>query len=99
MPGGRIERAHRADDPRRELEHPQQDQPHVDQHGRQRDVDHDTRCSGNSCTGFVAVAQLAATAKSWTDTGVKSRSTYRYQVSASNAWEIAVLNIASATAR
>ena len=42
------------------------------------------RCSGSTCTAFVAVAQLAATAKSWTDSGVKSRSTYRYRMFASN---------------
>ena len=58
------------------------------------------RCSGSACTGFVAVAQLAATAKSWTDTGVASRSTYRYRVSASNAaGRSPYSNIASATAR
>ena len=58
------------------------------------------RCSGGSCTGFVAVAQLAATAQSWTDTGVKSRSTYRYRVSASNVvGKSPYSNIASATAR
>jgi PKD repeat protein len=58
------------------------------------------RCSGSSCTGFVAVAQLAATAESWTDTKVKSRSTYRYRVSASNAaGRSPYSNIASATAR
>ena len=58
------------------------------------------RCSGSTCTGFVAVAQLAATAKSWTDTRVKSRSTYRYRVSASNAaGRSPYSNIASATAR
>ncbi len=58
------------------------------------------RCSGSTCTGFVAVAQLAATARSWTDSGVKSRSTYRYRVSASNAaGRSPYSNIASATAR
>jgi hypothetical protein len=58
------------------------------------------RCRGSSCTDFVAVAQLASTAKSWTDTAVKSRSTYRYRVSASNAvGESPYSNIASATAR
>jgi len=58
------------------------------------------RCSGSTCTGFVPVAQLAATAKSWTDTRVKSRSTYRYRVSASNAAGTSPYsNIASATAR
>jgi PKD repeat protein len=58
------------------------------------------RCRGSSCTDFVAVALLASTAKSWTDTAVKSRSTYRYRVSASNAvGESPYSNIASATAR
>jgi PKD repeat protein len=58
------------------------------------------RCSGSTCTGFVAVAQLAVTATSWTDTGVKSRSTCRYRVFASNAaGRSPYSNIASATAR
>jgi len=58
------------------------------------------RCSGSTCTAFVAVAQLAATAKSWTDAGVKSRSTYRYRLLASNdAGRSPYSNIASATAR
>ncbi|HEU4928065.1 MAG TPA: hypothetical protein VFT24_13485 [Vicinamibacterales bacterium] len=58
------------------------------------------RCSGSTCTAFVAVAQLAATATSWTDSGVKSRSTYRYRMLASNdAGRSPYSNIASATAR
>jgi PKD repeat protein len=58
------------------------------------------RCSGSACTEFVVVAQLAATAKSWADTGVESRSTYRYRVYASNAeGKSPHSNIASATAR
>ena len=58
------------------------------------------RCSGSTCTAFVAVAQLAATANSWTDSGVKSRSTYRYRMFASNdAGSSPYSNIASATAR
>ena len=58
------------------------------------------RCSGSTCTAFVAVAQLAANAQSWTDSGVKSRSTYRYRVSAVNAaGRSPDSNIASATAR
>ena len=58
------------------------------------------RCSGSTCTAFVTVAQLAATAKSWTDAGVKSRSTYRYRAFASNdAGTSPYSNIASATAR
>jgi hypothetical protein len=58
------------------------------------------RCSGSTCSAFVAVAQLAATAKSWIDSGVKSRSTYRYRVFASNdAGSSAYSSIASAKAR
>jgi len=48
----------------------------------------------------LPVEWLAATAKSWTDAGVESRSTYRYRVSASNAaGRSPYSNIASATAR
>jgi len=58
------------------------------------------RCSGSTCTAFVDVAQLAATAKSWTDSGVKSRSTYRYRMFASNgAGKSPYSSVASATAR
>ena len=58
------------------------------------------RCTGSTCTAFVAVAQLAATAKSWTDSRVKSRSMYRYRIFASNdAGRSPYSNIASATAR
>ena len=58
------------------------------------------RCSGSTCTAFVAVAQLPATAKSWTDSGVKSRSTYRYRIFASNdAGRSPYSDVASATAR
>ena len=58
------------------------------------------RCSGSTCTSFVAVAQLAATANSWTDSGVKSRSTYRYRILASNdAGRSPYSNIATVTAR
>jgi hypothetical protein len=58
------------------------------------------RCSGSTCAAFVAVAQLAATATSWTDSAVKSRSTYRYRMFASNdAGRSPYSNIASATAR
>ena len=58
------------------------------------------RCSGSTCTAFVAVARLAATATSWTDSQVKSRSTHRYRVFASNdAGSSPYSNVASATAR
>lgn len=58
------------------------------------------RCTGSACTTFVDVVQLAATATAWTDSGLKSGSTYRYRVYASNtAGSSAYSNIASATAR
>jgi PKD repeat protein len=58
------------------------------------------RCTGSTCTWFAPVAQLAATAKSWTDSGVRSRSTYRYRVFASNAaGKSPYSNIAGAKAR
>ena len=58
------------------------------------------RCTGSTCTEFVTVAQLAATTTSWTDLGLRSRSTYRYRVYASNAaGNSPSSNIASAVAR
>jgi hypothetical protein len=58
------------------------------------------RCTGSTCTGFGAVAQLAATTTSWTDSSVRSGSTYRYRVYASNAaGSSPYSNIASASAR
>ena len=58
------------------------------------------RCTGSTCTAFAAVAQLAGTATSWSDLAVRSRSTYRYRVSASSAAGTSPYsNIASATAR
>ena len=58
------------------------------------------RCTGDTCLGFVDVAQIAATATSWTDAGVRSGSTYRYRVCASNAaGRSPYSNIVSATAR
>jgi len=58
------------------------------------------RCTGGTCTGFVGVAQLGATATSWVDSGLKSGSTYRYRVYASNkAGNSSYSNITSAPAR
>jgi hypothetical protein len=58
------------------------------------------RCVGSGCTGFVAVAQLAPSAESWIDSGVKSGSRYRYRVYASNAaGNSPYSNIAAVTAR
>jgi predicted phage tail protein len=58
------------------------------------------RCKGSMCTGFTPVAQLAATASFWTDSGLRSGFTYRYRVYASNsAGSSPPSNIATATAR
>lgn len=58
------------------------------------------RCRGSACTNFAAVAQLGATATSWTDSAVKSRSTYRYRLRASNtSGSSPYSEIAAATAR
>lgn len=59
------------------------------------------RCTGDpSCTTFAAVAQLDATATSWRDTAVKSKTTYSYRLRAANAVGTSQYsNVASATAR
>jgi hypothetical protein len=58
------------------------------------------RCTGSTCTAFVAVVQLPATATSWIDSGLRSGLRYRYRVYASNgAGNSPYSNIASATAR
>ena len=58
------------------------------------------RCTGSTCTDFVPVAQLAATVTFWTDSGLRSRTTYRYRLYASNAaGNSPYSNIASARAR
>ena len=58
------------------------------------------RCTGSTCTDFAPVAQLAASATTWTDTGLRSRVTYRYRLFASNAaGRSPYSNIASARAR
>jgi len=43
------------------------------------------RCRGSTCTAFAAVALLPATATAWRDTSVRSNTTYRYRVLASDA--------------
>jgi hypothetical protein len=59
-----------------------------------------TRCTGATCTGFATVAQLGGSAYTWTDTGLRSGTTYRYRVFASDsAGSSPPSNIASATAR
>ncbi|HJV25612.1 MAG TPA: PQQ-binding-like beta-propeller repeat protein [Aromatoleum sp.] len=58
------------------------------------------RCAGSACTAFAPVAQLAATATSWSDSQVKSKSTYSYRLRATNtAGSSEYSNTASATAR
>ncbi|CAN5153001.1 hypothetical protein BH11PSE10_BH11PSE10_08140 [soil metagenome] len=58
------------------------------------------RCRGSACTDFTTVAQLGAAATSWADSAVKSRSTYRYRLRASNASGSSPYSeIAAATAR
>jgi hypothetical protein len=58
------------------------------------------RCTGSTCTNFAPVAQLAATATFWIDSGLRSRFTYRYRVYASNAaGSSPYSNIAGARAR
>lgn len=58
------------------------------------------RCRGGVCTKFKAVAQLGATAASWTDTAVISGAMYRYRVRASNAQDNSPYsNIAKVRAR
>jgi hypothetical protein len=58
------------------------------------------RCTGSTCTAFAAVARLAATATSFADLAVSSRSLYRYRVYASNAaGSSPYSNVASARAR
>jgi hypothetical protein len=58
------------------------------------------RCAGSTCTNFAPVAQLASPASSWTDSGLRSRLTYRYRVYASNsAGNSPYSDIASARAR
>ena len=55
------------------------------------------RCSGSGCTNFVQVATLSGTATTFTDTGLASRTTYRYRVRAHNAaGDSAYSNTASA---
>jgi hypothetical protein len=58
------------------------------------------RCTGRTCTTFVPVAQLAPTVNFWTDSGLRSRTVYRYRLYATNATgNSPYSNIASATAR
>ena len=58
------------------------------------------RCAGSTCTAFVPVAQLAPTVNFWTDSGLRSRTTYRYRLYATNAaGNSPYSNIASAQAR
>lgn len=40
------------------------------------------RCQGADCTGFVEVAQVAANATAWVNSGLMANTTYRYRVRA-----------------
>jgi outer membrane protein assembly factor BamB len=58
------------------------------------------RCTGSGCSAFAPVAQLAATASSWSDSAVKSKSAYSYRLRAVNAaGSSEYSNTASVTAR
>lgn len=58
------------------------------------------RCRGSGCTSFTSLAQLAGTARLWSDPTVKSKSTYSYRLRASNsAGNSPYSNTATATAR
>lgn len=58
------------------------------------------RCTGSTCTRFATVATLAPTATTWRDTAVRSGTTYRYRLVASDATGLtATSNLASVKAR
>lgn len=58
------------------------------------------RCQGSSCTNFAQVAQVGAGVRTFTNTGLKSNTTYSYRVRAFNAnGNSAYSNRASARAR
>ncbi len=55
------------------------------------------RCQGSGCSDFVQVGMAPGTARSFTDTGLARRTTYRYRVRARNVYgESPYSNIASA---
>jgi serine protease len=56
------------------------------------------RCRGGSCNSFTTIANVSANATSYANTGLTSRTTYRYRVRAANAAVYsAYSNIVSAT--
>jgi PKD repeat protein len=57
------------------------------------------RCAGATCAVFSRVATLPATVSSWSDTTVRSGSTYRYMVIASNGVQATSSNVATVKAR
>ncbi|HXG67965.1 MAG TPA: fibronectin type III domain-containing protein [Blastocatellia bacterium] len=55
------------------------------------------RCAGSSCTNFAQIAQVGAGVRSFSDTGLRRNTTYRYRVRAYNTGgNSAYSNIASA---
>jgi len=58
------------------------------------------RCQGFSCTNFSQIATVGSNVRSYSDTGLSPRKTYRYRVSAYNAaGNSAYSNVAKATTR
>lgn len=56
------------------------------------------RCTGDGCSNFAAIAQAAAGATTFTDSGLAKRTTYRYRVRAlSGSGSSAYSNVATAT--
>jgi hypothetical protein len=58
---------------------------------------HVDRCAGSGCSSFVQIAQLAAGAQSYADTGLPSEATFTYRVRATNATATVASNTAGAT--
>jgi PKD repeat protein len=57
------------------------------------------RCTGATCAVFSTVATLPVTATTWSDSTVRSGTTYRYVVAATNGLLTSISNVASARAR
>ena len=58
------------------------------------------RCTGATCTNFATIAQPAANATSFTNTGLSRRTTYRYRIQACNGTDCSAFsNIVNGTTR
>jgi hypothetical protein len=58
------------------------------------------RCLGSTCTNFAQVATVGAGVKTFSNTGLKSRTAYRYRVTSYNgAGSSAYSNIVTATTK